>query len=142
MMNRKAASILMMIFEILVVILVVYLTTSIASAYGKSETVTKINAAEDLRMMVNTLAALPGDAIVAYPRNMALFSFILRSGSIAVFQQTEARNENLWVIRTFSLPAGWTAEGTVEGKEKICLEKKDRKILLKECAPNEPQSTV
>lgn len=141
-MNRKAASILMMIFEILVVILVVYLTASIASAYGKSETVTKINAAEDMRMMLNTLAAVSGDAVVAYPKNMTLFSFILRAGSIAAFQQTEARNENLWVIRTFSLPVGWTAEGTVEGKEKICLEKKGKKILLRECLPHESQSTV
>lgn len=131
--NRKAASILMMIFEILVVLLVVYLTTSIASAQGKSETVAKINAAEDIRMMINTLVAVPGDALVAYPKNTTLFSFILRSGSITAFLQTEQRNENLWVVRAFSLPEGWTAEGTVEGKEKICLEKKNKKILLREC---------
>ncbi len=131
-MEAKGASIIMMIFEILVVLFVVYLTTSIASAYGKSETVFKINAAEDIRMMIDTLIGVPGEAVVQYPHNVSQFSFILRADSITVFTPGEA--ENLWIVRPFSLPDGWTAEGVVDGPEKICLEKNHKKILLRECA--------
>ncbi len=133
-MTTKAASILLMIFEILVVLAVVFTTISIAQAYGKSETVAKINAAEDLRMMLDTLVGVPGNALVKYPQDVSSFSFLLRSSSISVFTKGEA--EQLWVKRTFSLPAGYAAEaagGVIEGTKEICLEKAGKKILLRAC---------
>ena len=137
-MATKAASILLMIFEILVVLAVVFTTTSIAQAYGKSETVAKINAAEDMRMMLDTLVGVPGNVLVKYPHDLSSFTFLLRSGSIAVFTKGEA--EPLWVVRKFSLPEGYTAEtagGVIEGREtkEICLEKSGKKLLLRACPP-------
>lgn len=133
-MNKKAASILLMIFEILVVIAVVFTTTSIAQAYGKSETVAKINVAQDLQMMVDTLVGVPGNALVKYPHEVSTFSFLLRSGSIAVFTKGEA--EQLWIVRKFSLPDGYVAEatgGVIEATKELCLEKSGKKILLRAC---------
>ena len=133
-MNRKATSILMMIFEVLAVVLVVFTTAKIATAYGQSETVAKINTAEDLRMMIDTLVGVPGEALVKYPHNVSTFSFLLRTGSVSVF--TKGENEKFWVVRKFSLPEGYSAEtdgGVVEGTSSVCLEKKIKKILLRPC---------
>ena len=134
-MNTKASSILMMIFEVLVVLLVIFLTVSVAQAYGKSDTTFKINTAEDLRMIMDTLVAVPGDAVVQYPYDVGKFSFILSTGSIAVF--TKGELENKWIIRKFNLPDGFVGEGVVEGQSTICLEKKSKKILLRACATGE-----
>lgn len=131
---KKAASILLMIFEILVVVAVVFTTTSIAQAYGKSETVAKINVAQDLQMMVDTLVGVPGNALVKYPHDVSTFSFLLRSGSIAVF--TKGQAEQLWIVRKFSLPDGYVAEaagGVIEATKELCLEKTEKKILLRAC---------
>ena len=137
-MATKAASILLMIFEILVVLAVVFTTTSIAQAYGKSETVAKINAAEDMRMMLDTLVGVPGNVLVKYPHDLSSFTFLLRSGSISIFATGEP--EQLWVTRTFFLPEGYAAEtagGVIEGREtkEICLEKTGKKLLLRACPP-------
>ncbi len=130
-MNTKAASILLMIFELLAVILVVFTSVSIAQAYGKSETVKKINTAEDIRMMIDTLVGVPGNALVKYPVDVSTFSFILREGSLAAYTKGDA--EQLWIVRKFSLPEGYAAEGVLSGEKELCLEKKGKKILLRNC---------
>ncbi|MBT6773929.1 hypothetical protein HOA91_01020 [Candidatus Woesearchaeota archaeon] len=130
-MNKKAASVIMITFEILVVLLVVYMTVSIGKAYGESDQVTKINAAEELRMMIDTLVAVPGDAIVNYPQEVSKFSFILTQGSISVFNKGE--EENVWIVTTFFLPDNYQAEGSVSEANYICLEKLNKKIILKKC---------
>ncbi len=133
-MNTRATSILMMIFEVLAVVLVVFTTAKIATAYGKSETVMKINTAEDLRMMIDTLAGVPGEALVKYPHDVGTFSFLLRAGSISVF--TKGENEQFWVVRKFSLPDGYQVEtegGVIEKVQAVCLEKNHKKILLRPC---------
>ena len=121
----------MMIFEILVVLLTVYLVTSIAYAYGSSAMVAKVNAAEEIRMMTDTLAGIPGGAVVEYPKNVSEFSLLLDNEGIAVFEIGEKKN--LWVIREFNLPNGSKAEGSTENEAKVCLEKKEKKIILRKC---------
>lgn len=130
-MNSKGSSILMMIFEILAVLLVVYLTTSIAYAYGSSTMVEKVNAAEEMRMMIDTLVAVPGEAVVEYPKNVSGFIFILDNAEIAVFEK--GQEGNLWIIRQFVLPFGYSAEGSAEQVERVCLEKKNKKVVLRQC---------
>ncbi len=130
-MNTKGSSILMMIFEILVVALTIYLTTSIAAAYTSSTLTTKITMAEEMRMMMDTLVGVPGDAMAMYPHKVSAYSFILTKGSISVFGVGEAHN--LWVAREFILPQGYTAEGSVESVDAICLEKRGIKIVLRGC---------
>ncbi len=130
-MNKKAVSTLMMVFEVLIVLLVIAGYLRIAQAYASSETVNKINLAEDIRMMVDTLVGTPGDAVVQYPGNVSQYSFILSSESITVFIKGEGEQKR--VTRHFFLPERYDAFGTVEGKGTICLEKEKRKMVLREC---------
>ena len=68
-MNKKATSIILMIFEIVVVISVIIMTFQVAVAFAKAETVVKINLAQDLQMMVNTLVSIPGNTLVEIPQD-------------------------------------------------------------------------
>ncbi len=135
-MNKKATNIPLMIFEIIAVVIVVSMMMSAAKAFAQSERTFKLKAAEDIRMMIDTLVAVPGEAIVAYPHNVSLYSFIVDAGSVAVFKKGES--DVLWVTRAFILPEGYTAEGVLEEKERLCIEKKAKRILVRECQPNEP----
>ncbi|MBI2666426.1 hypothetical protein HYX13_02325 [Candidatus Woesearchaeota archaeon] len=141
--NKKAASIILMIFELLVVILVVGMTFYAARNYAKSETIQKEIITEDLRMMVNTLVAVPGDAIVRYPQDTSLFTFILTSSEVIGYLKGQESQELGKVRRTLFLPLedadatppkrAYTASGTVEGEKSICLEKKNKHISLQPC---------
>ncbi len=135
-MNKKATNIPLMIFEIIAVVIVVSMMISVANSYAQSDKTLKLGAAEDIRMMVDTLVAVPGEGVVAYPHNLSRYSLILDSGSITLFEKGES--EVLWITRKFILPEGYTAEGVLEEKERLCLEKKEKRILLRECKPDEP----
>ncbi|MBI2668528.1 hypothetical protein HYX14_01670 [Candidatus Woesearchaeota archaeon] len=135
-MDKKAASMLLMIFEIITVILVVGMMIGVGRAYGKSTLTAKIVVAEDLRLMMDVLAALPGQAVVKYPQNVSLFNVILTPGAVAVFEEGEA--EQIWVRRDFFLPDGYTAEGIAQKTAWLCLEKNQQRITLRGCAADEP----
>lgn len=135
-MNKKGESIIMMIFEILAVLMISYILVSIAQSYAESITTVKITAADDIQMMVNTLVAVPGDAVTKYPQNVSALTFILDNNGVAVFQKNEP--EVKWQVRQFFLPQGYAAEGTLEEKPWLCLEKRNKKIILRECKSNEP----
>ena len=135
-MNNKAESIIMMIFEIIVVLMISYILVSIAQSFSESITTVKITAADDIQMMVNTLVGVSGDAVVKYPSNVSALTFIVDNNGVVVYQKGEP--ETKWQVREFFLPQGYTAEGTLEEQSWLCLEKKNKKILLKECKANEP----
>ena len=135
-MNTKAVSVLLLIFEVMVVLLVGYIAFSIAQGYASSETVQKINLAEDLRLMLHTVTGVPGDALVQYPHDVSHFNFILTPNSITVFIPGEP--EPNWVLRTLYLPVGYAAEGTLEQPASLCLEKKAKTITMHTCAENQP----
>ena len=135
-MNKQGASVLLLIGELMVVIIAIFLITDYAQGLATSETTQKIIIAEDMRMMINTLVGIPGNAVVEYPHNASRYSFILNSGAVAVFVPGEP--ENKWAVRTFILPQGYTAEGVAEKSERRCLEKEGKIIRVRECKPNEP----
>lgn len=130
-MNKKGMINLMVLFEVLAVLSISYIVIEKATALGDSTEVLEEIAAEDIRMMLDTLVGVPGDALVEYPVNVSAFNFILRNNVIYVFEPGDA--EPLWTFRTFYPPEGYTAEGVVEEEEKLCLEKKSKKILLRKC---------
>lgn len=132
-MNKKGMEMnVIFIIKLLAVLLVGSIALSKAFAYAQKDTITKTNTAEDLRMMIDTLVGVPGDAIVKYPYNVSGYSFILNQGSVSVFKKGETKN--LWVSRSFFLPNGYTTQGNIEEKSNICLEKKSKDIFLKECS--------
>ena len=139
-MDKKAASILMMIFEVLVVSLVIYIMISIAHSYSSSLLTSKVNAADDVSMMINTLVGVPGDATVKFPRDAVPFTFVLDSGTISVLEANEP--EHTWVRRQFYLPEGYQAQGLVEFKPQLCISKQEKVIKISECRENEQKSTI
>ena len=79
-------------------------------------------------MMIDTFAGIPGDAAAQYPTNVSRYTFILSSDSITVLLNGESRQKQ--IVRYFYLPQGYSAFGTVEGKEAVCLEKEKQRFLL------------
>lgn len=134
-MNKKAASILMIIIEVLVVILVIIMVFSIAERMAKGEKVEKVVLAEELRMMADTLVSVSGDAVIEYPYNVSKFVFLLEGGSVSAFEEGEDKVN--WAVKNFYLPEGYDASGVLKEKERLCLEKKDKNIFLRECGVDE-----
>lgn len=130
-MNNKAESILLMIFEVLIVAFVIYLTISIAHAYGSSLLTVKANTAEDMVMMVHTLIGVPGDAVVKYPQNVSELTVVLQQGKVSVFEPQE--QEAAWITRPIFLPQWYTSEGIVSNQSTVCLKKENKRIILQGC---------
>ena len=131
-MDKKADSqVLIVIFELLVVALVVFTTVRVAHTYGSSMLTQKVNLAQDIAMMVNTLAGVPGDAVVQYPGNVSQFSIILSKKSVTVFEKDDTEAER--VTRSFILPEGYDAFGTLQQEPFLCLEKKGKALILRKC---------
>lgn len=128
---KRGASIIMVIFEVLVVIGIVTMTIAVARGMGESETVEKINIANDIRMMVDTLVSIPNDAKIEYPGNVSKYTILLEQGSVSVWKKGE--NDAVKVIRTFYVPEGYTAAGAAEQKLKICMQKSGKSISLRPC---------
>ena len=130
-MNKKGITTLMMILEIIIILLASYSIFSLASKFASSETTNKIIIADDIKMMADTLVGTPGEAVVQYPGNVSKYTFILSSSSISVFIKGEGEQKK--IVRYFSLPDGYQAFGTLEGKDTLCLTKEKKKIVLREC---------
>ncbi len=132
--NKKAASIILFIFEVLVVLIVVGMSLYLAKNFAKSENIQKELFTEDLRMMVNALIAVPGDAVVQFPQNSSLYVFVLTTHEIIGYIRGQEENALGKVRKSIFLPQGHTASGVVEGVERICLEKRNKHIALKPCS--------
>ena len=130
-MDKKGITTLMMILEIIIILVSAGLIFSLAYKFSSSETTNKIILADDIKMMVDTLVGTPGEAIVQYPEPVSKYTFILSSGSITVFIKGEGDQQK--IVRHFSLPEGYQAFGTLEDKDDLCLEKGQKKIILREC---------
>ena len=126
----------MMVFEVLLVLFIIFTMMGISGRYAGSEAANKVNLAEDLKMMIDTLVGVPGDAVVKYPANVSKYSFVLNAISITVSVTGEGEQNH--VTTRFSLPEGYDAFGTLEGTESLCLEKSKRNILLRECEMPKP----
>jgi len=129
--GKKASSVLFILFEILVVIMVIQVVFQIASAYGDSTTIHKVQMANDIVLMVNTLVATPGDALVEYPGDSSAYIVTLRTSSVEV--SVEGDGELEYAVRHYSLPNGYSISGTISEVESLCLEKKDRVLKIIEC---------
>lgn len=129
-MNKKAASILLWIFEVIAVIAVIVMALWIATKFSDETALRKVNAAEDIAMMVNTLVALPGDALVEYPRDLSKFTVALTTKYVVIFEK-EAKIDG--ETRNFILPSDYSAVDIVKQKAKVCLKKMGKTISVGEC---------
>jgi len=131
--DKKGSSILLMIFEILVVILVIATMFSIATKFTEESATQKIFHAEEIRMLVNTFIAHPGDSFMEYPKDVSEFIIILSDNEVTVFSKGEKDDNIKKARRSLHLPKDYTAAGTSNLKKKICLEKKSKKVFLHNC---------
>lgn len=137
MIHKKAStsSIVLLIFEVLVVVLVIFLMVSTAKAFGESDIAFRTNTVEDLRMMIETLVAVPGDALVTFPHNVSLYSFVLEERAITILKMGDPQDKAL--SRSFNVPHNYHAEGIVSGEKNLCMKKNGRKIRIFSCTKNE-----
>ncbi|MBR9683406.1 hypothetical protein GOV03_02600 [Candidatus Woesearchaeota archaeon] len=134
-MDKKGSSIIMIIIELVAVVFVVAMTFSIAQGMAKGERVEKVNLAEDLRMMIDTLIGVPGDVVAEYPANVSKYVFTLSKNEIRVFQ--DVKDEVNLVVRKIHLPESYDAHGSLNERARLCLEKKKYDISLRPCGADE-----
>ncbi|MBU1111625.1 MAG: hypothetical protein KJ896_02500, partial [Nanoarchaeota archaeon] len=119
------------IFSLLAVVYLIFSVLEITFHYANSETANKIVIANDFGMMVNTLVGLPGDAVVEFPRSLGNYTITLTSSTVNVLFADDSESKT--VTREFILPQDYNVIGYVIEKERVCLEKKENQIILKEC---------
>ena len=130
-MNKKGLTVLIIVLEVLAVALISFTTIGVAQSYGKSESVNKINLANEIKMMVDTLVATPYDTKVAFPGDLSKYVFILSNEKISVSLPGESDIKK--EVRHFSLPDRFRAFGSMTEKNQLCLRKEGRDIILEEC---------
>jgi hypothetical protein len=131
-MNKKGDTLIVALIISLVLVLIsgglVFIS---AKLLGSTDTILKVNTAEDLRMMVNLLAGIPGDAKVQYPTDVSTLSLTMDTSRIAVFKAGDP--QQAWVTRSYHLPQGYTAQGNYQAPGELCLEKQSTKIIMQVC---------
>ncbi|PIN76701.1 hypothetical protein COV17_01405 [Candidatus Woesearchaeota archaeon CG10_big_fil_rev_8_21_14_0_10_36_11] len=123
----------MVIFEILAVILVIFVTFSVATEFAGSTNTQKTFFAEDIRMMINTLIGTPGDASIEYPQDISGYTLLLNSEEIIVLEDVKEGTDEFPVHRYISLPYDHSASGSVTKTDTLCIEKQYKRITLKPC---------
>ena len=120
-----------MIFELVAVIIVIFIALSVAKSAATNETTAKINVAQDLQMMVDALIGIPDNALVEYPVGVSDYIILLNMEAVTVMRPEDPDFKR--VVKNFILPEGYSAEGIVEQKPKICLKKEEKRIVVLEC---------
>ncbi len=135
-MNKKAVSTILLLFELIALLLIVYNFTAIADKFVKSDTAQKMVIAEDFSMMANTLVGIPGDLVVEYPYEISNYTLLLSSSGFAVYEKGD--KEPKWIKRDLFLPRKYSAAGKVVSSKKACLHKSEesKTIFLSDCDPN------
>ena len=134
-MNKKGSAILLLIFEVLAVLLVMGTGVAYAEKLGSSKTVEKIRVADDYVVMLNYFSGLSGDAIAQYPSDLSSYTLLLTSTSFTIGLKDDSEVKQ--VVRELHLPSGYIASGLVEQKAHVCLEKKKKNFILRECSSSE-----
>ena len=120
-MNRKALSTLLIIFEMIVIVVVMLGTFRIADKLAKSERVLKTNVANNIRLAVETIVAMPGDAQFSLLVDSDPYIITLYNDHVQVMKPGDSEEKR--IISKFVLPAQHHAIGVAEEENHICLKK-------------------
>lgn len=134
-MDKKASSVLYLVFEVLAILVVIWMMISVARSFANSDRIVRINVAGDMALMINTLAGIPGNAVVEYPQNVSAYIFVLNSNTVKMFKRNDPPVNQ--IEKKFWLPQGYDAEGVVEEKEHLCMAKEGQVIKIRECEADE-----
>ena len=130
-MNTKGVTILMMIFTILGVVVVLSVIFSVAYGLGRSETTIKVNAVEDMVMMIHALVGMHGNAFIYYPSDLSAYSLVVHAQNITLYKQDDPITK--WVSRSVFLPEGYTLSGSLVNVQTVCVEKEGKDIRITGC---------
>ncbi len=130
--GKKGSSVILPIFELLVVIGIIVLVNIKVQDYNQSQAVIQKKITQDLALMIDTLVAVPGDAWVEYPQDASDYSFLVSSNKVIV-GKGDLTSANRYES-SFTPPENYQIGGDVEKKSRICLRKSANIILLESCA--------
>src|SRR3989344_6287786 len=121
-MNKKGVELpMVLIAELLVLALVAYVVMHNVFDVINHDDIFKENTGADMKMMIDTLVGLPGDAIVKYPQNLSEYNIaILDNNKVAVFLPNDRLRKD-W--NYFFLPEGYTVRDSGERQCAVCLRK-------------------
>jgi len=128
--KKKGEINLMYIFELVVVLFIVFLVFDAAWSFSEGKTTGKIITSKDLGFMVNSLLTVSGDAVVFYPKNISDYEVLLDDSAISVKERNYS--EDVPIISSFILPVGFSATGVADSLY-ACLTKRDKSIRLINC---------
>lgn len=134
-MDKKAFNLVLFLVEALILVVLVITAAEALAKLRSSDRVFKTNLANDMVMMADTLVGVSGEAVIEYPKNTSDYIVLLGQDKVRVFKREEGENQG--VEKTFILPEGYKTLGSLEEKERLCLEKKEKTIFLRECKPDE-----
>ncbi len=150
-MNRKAVSVLLMVFEILAVLFLGWMAIKMATAAAGTSAIEKINLANDLVLSVNTLASYPGEGFLQYPLNqgynLSFYAFSLAKDGVIVLDKSETgkagadeetakKDVFLSAKRSLFLPQDFSLTGEITNKETFYIIKEGKKIYLSDRPPS------
>ena len=127
---KKANISFKMVIIIVIVVTIAFEAINFSMVSVKKDRVFKASTLEDLETMVNTLVAVPGNALVKYPQNRSDYTIVLTDNTVTMFKDEP---ENLRSRRFFSLPVNYSARGVVDQGQQFCLEKIKKTITLRSC---------
>lgn len=131
-MNKKGTNIILVMFELMAVVMVVYIAIEVGAKAATEKSIVKTMASNDLAMMVNVLIATPGDVIVQYPRDLSELKVALLPSSVVVYEE-DFRTDASAVQNPVILPDGYALSGIVEHESKVCLIKDKHFISVEGC---------
>ena len=89
-MNKKAVSIILTIFEVIVVLAIVGMTFAVARMFAESDSVFRSNTADDFFLMINVVVGTHGDTVIEYPYNLSKYTVTVSSGEISVWRNDDS----------------------------------------------------
>jgi len=133
--SKKGEMTLLMTIELIVVISIAFIVFEVSTAYAKSDTVIKVNSADNLGMMVETVVAIPGDIVVQYPKDLSKFNVLVDANRVLVMLKDDPITKRAQT--NFNVPSGYVVRGIVKNKKFICIDKKNKEVLIRACKDNE-----
>ena len=121
-------SIGMMLLELIVIIGVVALVMLYARDLSTSERIERINVANDLKLMIDTLVATPGDVVIKYPHELNNYNVVMGANKGAGF--LEVIGESSRTKENFVVDKDIVISGVHEKKPQLCLRKEKRTITI------------
>ena len=133
--NKKGSTlVLVMVIEFVAFIMISGIILYGAQKVSDPETDQMIKMAQEMKLEINALVAVSGDAYIRFPLSMENFGMSLAKSTVTVFKKAD---KGFTHSESFILPEHYSAEGVVESGNYTCIEKRGRKIIIEGCNKDE-----